>query len=363
MNARYAAGYLFYARESTLMAQPFDAGSLSLTGEAFPVVSDAQVDFSFSQMTFSVSDDVLVYQAGGGEAGSRLQWFDRNGKPLGILGDRITFFSLGLSPDGRRAAVSLIDPRAGAPDIWILEIDRGVRTRFTFDPGTDSFPIWTPDGNTVIFSSIHKGKKRLDLYRKSMTGSGEESLLFESNLDKYANQVTPDGRTLVFHTRGDPVTKNDVWTVPLQGGGAPTPILHSEFIEDSASLSPDARFIAYQSDESGRLEVYVTTFPAPSRKWQISTAGGEQVHWRRDGREIVYLAPDNRLMSVAVTITGNELQVGTAAPLFQVQPQRPGNVYAMTADASRFLVNTVVVDPNSQPLALVIPWTAVIPKR
>jgi hypothetical protein len=201
MNAGYAAGRLFYARESTLMVQPFDLRTLALTGEAVPAVSDVQVDFSFSQMTFSVSDDVLVYQAGGGEVGSRLQWFDRTGKPMATAGDRITFFSLGLSPDGRRAAVSLIDPRAGAPDIWILELDRGLRTRFTFDPGTDSFPVWTRDGNSVVFSSIHKGKKRLDLYRKSLTGPGEEALLFESNLDKYANDVTPDGRTLVFHTR------------------------------------------------------------------------------------------------------------------------------------------------------------------
>jgi Tol biopolymer transport system component len=363
MNAGYAAGRLFYARESTLMVQPFDLRTLALTGEAVPAVSDVQVDFSFSQMTFSVSDDVLVYQAGGGEVGSRLQWFDRTGKPMATAGDRITFFSLGLSPDGRRAAVSLIDPRAGAPDIWILELDRGLRTRFTFDPGTDSFPVWTRDGNSVVFSSIHKGKKRLDLYRKSLTGPGEEALLFESNLDKYANDVTPDGRTLVFHTRGDPVTKNDIWALPLQGGAAPAPILHSEFVEDSASLSPDGRFIAYQCDESGKLEVYVTTFPTPSRKWQVSTAGGEQAHWRRDGREIVYLAPDNHMMSVSVTLAGNDLQVGTATPLFSVQPQRPGNVYAVTGDAARFLVNTVVVDPNSQPLALVVPWTAALPKR
>ncbi len=363
-NARYAAGHLLYGREATLMAQPFDPGDLEFRGDPFLVADEVQVDFSYSQMTFSASENgVLIYQTGGAGAGSRLSWFDRSGKPAGVLGDQASYFDVALSPDGRRVAVFLIDPRAGAADIWIFDVARGLRTRFTFDPGPDNRPVWTADGKQVIFSSIRKGKGRLNLYRKSIAGSGEDELLLESDRDKFATQCSPDGRSLLFYTRGDPTTKTDIWVMPLSGGGEPTAILRSQFAEQFPALSPDGRFMAYESDESGRLEIYVSPFPVPSRKWQVSTAGGEKPHWRNDGKEIVYLAPDNKLMAVEVSTSGTDFQVGASATLFAIQPQRPGNVFDMSPDARRFLVNTSVVEQNSQPLTLVVPWTAAIEQK
>jgi len=360
-NALYAGGHLLYSRETTLMAQPFDLAKLEFGGDPFPVAEGVQVDFSFSQMTFSASENgVLVYQTGESSAGSRLSWFDRLGKPAGVLGDLASYIALGLSPDGRHVAVSLVDPRVGASDIWIYEVARGLRTRFTFDPGLDQLPIWTADGKQVIFSSLRKGRNRLNLYRKAFAGSGEDELLLESDRDKFAAQCSPDGRSLLFHTRGDPVTRTDIWVMPLSGDGEPTAILRTEFGEQFPALSPDGRFMAYESDESGRLEIYVSPFPIPSRKWQVSTAGGEKPHWRNDGKEIVYLAPDNKLMAVETTPSGTDFRVGATATLFAIQPQRPGNVFNMSPDARRFLVNTSVVEQNSQPLTLVVPWTAAI---
>jgi Tol biopolymer transport system component len=363
-NAVYASGHLLYGRETTLMAQPFDLRSLEFVGDPFPVADGIQVDFSFSQMTFSASENgVMVYQTGESSAGSRLSWFDRLGKPGGVLGDLGSYFGLGLSPDGRHVAVTLIDPRVGASDIWIYDVARGLRTRFTFDPGLDNNPIWTPDGREIIFCSLRKGKGRFNLYRKSFAGSGEDELFLDSERDKFPAQCTPDGKSLLFHTRGDPATRTDIWTVPLSGDGEPTAILRTEFGEQSPSLSPDGRFMAYESDESGRLEIYVSPFPVPSRKWQVSTAGGEKPHWRGDGREIVYLAPDNRLVAAEVTPSGTDFQVGATTPLFTIQPQRPGNVFQMSPDARRFLVNTSIVEQNTQPLTLVIPWTAAIGRK
>lgn len=305
----------------------------------------------------------MVYQTGQSEGGSRLSWFDRSGKPAGLLGDQASYFTLALSPDVRRAAVSVIDPRVGAPDIWIFDVMRGLRTRFTFDPGVDNFPIWTADGKEVIFSSIRKGKSRFNLYRKSITGSGEDQLLLETERDKFATHCSPDGRSLLFYTRGDPVTRTDIWVMPLSGDGKPTAILRTEFAEQSPALSPDGRYMVYESDESGRVEIYVSPFPVPSRKWQVSTAGGEKAHWRNDGKEIVYLAPDNKLMTVEVNPTAADFQVGRATALFAIQPQRPGNVYDMSPDARRFLVNASILEQNSQPLTLVVPWTAATRQR
>jgi eukaryotic-like serine/threonine-protein kinase len=242
-------------------------------------------------------------------------------------------------------------------------VARGLETRFTFDPGNDGNPTWTPDGSAVIFSSLRKGKKRLNIYRKSVAGSGQDELLLETERDKLPTQVTPDGKSLIYHTRGDPVTRTDIWMMPLQGGGEPEALLKSEFNETYGTVSPDGRFMAYESDESGRTEIYACTFPTPTRKWQISTAGGEKPHWRGDGREIVYLAADAHLTAVAVTPTAADLQVGGSTSLFIVRPQRPGNVYEMTSDGQRFLVNSTVVDANAQPLTLVVPWTAEIATR
>jgi Tol biopolymer transport system component len=315
-------------------------------------------------MTFSASESgVMVYQTGEAAGGSRLSWFDRSGKPLGVLGDQGSYFGFALAPDSRHVAVSMIDPKMGANDIWTFDLARGIRSRLTFDPGADTWPIWSRDGKEVIFSSIRKGKSRLNLYRKSMAGVGAEELLLESDLDKIPAQVSPDGRTLVFHTRGHPETRTDIWMIPYPGGGEATSILHSQFAEQSPALSPDGRWIAYDSDESGRLEIYVSPFPVPSRKWQISAAGGEKPRWRADGKEIVYLSSEHHLVAVAVSPSATDFQVGAAATLFQIAPQRPSNIFQMSPDARRFLVNMTVLSQQSQPLVLVDPWTSVLDKR
>ncbi len=356
-NVAYAQGYLLFVRQTTLMAQPFDAARLEMVGDAFPIAEQVQYEPGFTRGVFSVSENgVLAYQTGAVVSNSQFAWFDRSGKSLGMLGDQALYSLLRLSPDGKRAAVMIADAQTGRSDIWLYDVARGLRTPFTFDPGKGIAPfIWSPDGSHIVFTSNRKG--HFDLYQKAADGAGSEELLLESSLDKYPSSFFPDGRFLLYYTN-DPKTRTDLWVLPLSGDQKPFPFLPTEFIETNGQFSPDGRWIAYESDESRRREIYVAPFPGPGGKRQISTAGGSYPRWRGDGKEIFYLALDNKLMAAEVNGQGATLEVGAVRPLFEARPAGAGNVYDVTADGQRFLVNTAVEQKVSSPITLVINWTA-----
>ena len=356
-NAAYAQGYLLFLRERTLMAQGFDLKRLETTGDAFPIGEQVQTGRVLGTGIFSVSDEgVLVYQSGPGESGSELIWFDRTNKPVGKLGDLGPYNSLSLSPDGKSASVSVSD-QAGGNNIWLYEVARGLKTPFTFGPAQTRAQVWSPDGGTIFFMSNRKG--HFDLYRKASSGAGSEELLVESDVDKTPTSISADGRFLLYSTR-DPKTNGDVWVLPLDGGQKPFAFLQGEFNETNAQFSPDGRWVAYQSDESRRLEIYVTPFPGPSGKRQISTTGGRITKWR--GKEIFYLTLDNKLMVSEVKVYGDTLEIGGTRPLFEIRPGGPGNIYDVSADGQRFLVNMAAEQQITVPLTLVLNWTADLKK-
>jgi eukaryotic-like serine/threonine-protein kinase len=355
-HAVYASGQLLFLRETTLMAQPFDLQGLTLTGEAHPIAEQVTSDWAFSRGVFSASDNgLLIHQTGESYAGSQLTWFDRSGKERGVLGDKAVYQGFSLSPDLEKVAVSVSDPHVGAPDLWTYEVARGLRTRFTFDPGPDNLPIWSPDGSKVIFSSNRKGN--FDLYAKSYAGSAAEQPLFEAEQDQFAGNFSTDGRLLVYMNRAVPVTRDDIWVLPLSGERKPIPFLQTPFRERDPQFSPDGRWISYTSDESGRDEVYVAPFPGPGRKWQISSEGGIHPRWRMDGREIYYVTADNRLTAVEVHPEGTSFAVGAATPLFPIR-LRLGTIFNVTPDGQRFLVNNPIVVGQASPMTLVVNWTA-----
>jgi serine/threonine protein kinase/Tol biopolymer transport system component len=356
-NVAYARGHLLYLRERTLMAQPFDTRRLELTGEAFPLAERIQFDPSGSQGVFSASENgVLAYQAGE-ESGSRLTWFDRNGKLTGVLGDSARYTGVQISPDGKKVAATV--GIGGNQDIWIYDIARVLPTRFTFDPADERGAVWSPDNSRVVFSSSRKGN--LDLYQKAANGAVNEDVLLQSNADKTASSWSPDGRFLLFDTF-DPKTKYDVWVLPVPGVIAgdhkPFRFLQGEFNERYAQFSPDGRWIAYTSDESGRSEIFVTSFPGPGGKWQISREGGFLPRWRRDGKEIFYLY-GSQLIAADVNGRGSTFEVGAVRPLFDVRFLVTGGyAYDVSADAQRFLMNVLSGQNSSAPLTLVMNWTA-----
>ena len=356
-NVAYAQGYLLFLREGTLMAQAFDDRSLEMTGGAFPIAEQVQSEPSMARGAFAVSENgVLAYQTGSVRNGSELAWFDRNGKRLSVLGDLAIYDIPQLSPNGKRLTVAIVDPQNGNQDLWLYELARGLRTRLTVDPADERSPAWSPDGSRIVFSSNRKG--HVDLYQKATSGVGSEELLLESNLDKFATSWSPDGKSLLYDAV-DPKSRRDLWVLPMTGDRKPFPFLQTEFTEANGQFSPDGRWIAYSSDESGRSEIYVMPFPGTGGKWQISTSGGSHPKWRGDGREIFYLAPDNKLMAAEVNGQGPALEAGAVRPLFEVRPYlEVGGVYDLTSDGQRFLINTTVEQKVSAPITLVLNWTA-----
>ena len=237
----------------------------------------------------------------------------------------------------------------GNTDIWLLETRRGVFSRFTSDVADDVSPVWSPDGDRIVFSSNRKGVH--DLYQKSATAGGSEELLLSTAQTKIATDWSPDGRFVLFNSQ-DPKRGSDIWALPLDGSGKPFPVVQTNFDEQDAQFSPDGKWIAYQSDESGRVEIYVQPFPGPGNKWPISTNGGSQVRWRRDGKELFYVALDGRLMAVpSESRRTPDPEVGTPVTLFTprlggaVQQGDYRHQYMVSSDGQRFLVATVAEEP------------------
>jgi Tol biopolymer transport system component len=366
-NAQYALGYVLFMRDDTLMAQPFDADRLELTGEAVPVAQGLQIGGVTGRTgAFSVSQTgVLVYQAGSGDIRSQLIWFDRTGKQMATLGDQADHGGVELSPDGARAAVSILDPARRTRDLWLYDVARGLRTRFTFDPAEEGSAVWSPDGSRIGFNSARKGT--LALYVKAASGAGNEEPLLDDALNLIPTSWSSDGRSvLYFNTQGGSLSASDLRVLPLSGDRKAAVLLQTPFNEGNGRFSPDGRWTAYQSNESGRNEVYVAPFPGPGGKWQISTAGGSFPRWRRDGRELYYLAPDNNLMAASVSGDGAAFQVGVVRALFEVRvravPVGGGYPYDFSADGQRFLVNTLMQEAASAPITVVVNWTAALPK-
>ena len=353
----YSAGHLLFLRETTLMAQPLDLERLTLTGEAFPIVERIRV-LGAANFFAASEGGVLTYQTDAGIVGAvQLRWFDRGGKELGLLGERGEYFSVELSPDGTRAAINVRDRPRNTNDIWVYDIARGLRTRLTFDPGREGAAIWSPDGTRIAFDSDRAGSRRV--YWKSSSGVGAEEPIAGSESAQRAYSWSADGRYLLYQAQrgGAPL---QLWALPLADDQKPFPFLQTPFSTFRARFSPDGRWVAYTSSESGRQEVYVAPFPKAEGKWQVSTAGGSWSRWRRDGKELFYLAPDNTLMAAAVDGQGAAFQVGAVRPVFSAPVDIDNTFYAydVTADGQRFLVATVAETTMPSPITVVTNWAA-----
>jgi eukaryotic-like serine/threonine-protein kinase len=360
-NTAYVApGYLLFARDNTVMAQTFDASKLEVTGEPFPVIENVAFSSNTSYSHFSVSETGTLVFWKGNDLGRQLIWVDRSGKQIAAVGPPGTYNDVMLSPDGTRAAMQRID--GGNSDIWIMDLVRGAPLRFTFSPKSEDNPSWSPDGNNLIYTSTAEGKTAF--LRKNSSGNGTEEQLYQTDsaIDD-GTDWSSDGKNLLFETFGEK-TLGDIWVLPLGGGNA-YPLLNSEFAEFHARFSPDSRWIAYASTESGsRSEVYVQSFPPSGGKWQVSTSGGAQPRWRRDGKELYFIAPDKKLMAVDVKL-GATFEMGTPKPLFQTQVSsfETPNRYDVSADGQRFLINSAVQETSRAPLVVILNWAAGIKKQ
>jgi hypothetical protein len=363
-NALYAQGHVLFSQERTLMAIPFDAGRVSITGEAIPLAENVGTSGLNAVAAMSASaTGALVYRAGSAAIRSELTWLDRRGVRGQTLGEASDQMAVELSPDGKRLAVSFLDAAKETRDIWTYDLARGLRARFTFDPSDDIHTVWSADGSQVAFDSRRTG--RLALFLKPASGAGADTTLLESERDNlYPVSLSRDGRYLSYFTgNAASPTGNDIWVLPLTGDRKPIPFMQTQFNERYGRFSPDGRWIAYASGESGRDEVYVASFPpGPGGKWQVSSNGGAWPRWRGDGRELFFEDAEGMLVAAAVDGSGSAFVVGAVQPLF---PSRMRNAawggassynYDVTADGQQFLVNVTEDSQNDTPITLLLNW-------
>jgi serine/threonine protein kinase len=361
--AVYASGHLLFLRGQTLMAQPFNPSRLELSGEPVPVAEHVAISGATVRAMFSASNTgTLIYQSGDTSGGWNLVWWGRDGKQISSIPQSDRYFGPRLSPDGTKVAVEIFAGAQGIGDIWIFDLTRGTSTRLTFGPYSQGNPVWSADGKTIFYSS---GAGAPYIVAKAADGSTPERIVLESkDTREFPASCSPDGRYLVYERR---IPQNEtgfhLWALPLFGDGKPFPIVQSTFEERYPEVSPDGKWMAYQSNESGRWEIYITAFPGGGAKWQVSGVGGASAKWRKDSKEIFYLDLSDNLVAVDVNASGSSVQLGTPHTLFQaIGVQREYGPYEVSADGKRFLLNSGNLNKSSDPFTLVQNWPAELKK-
>jgi eukaryotic-like serine/threonine-protein kinase len=348
---------ILFQQGTTLMAQSFDLKERKPKGDPIPITDQvtAQIDYSGS---FGFSADANTLACVRGNLNSRFVWFDRTGRQVGSFGDPAMYQSLSLSPDGKRVVSDASPNRAaGSPtDLWIVESSSGMRSRFTFNPLGNLQPVWSPDITKIAFGSNPDGP--YNVFVKNASGTGKEQQLFKSDKWVFPVDWSMDGTYLLYELVSSD-SGYDLWAWPMSGNKATYPIATSQSSESQGKFSPDGQFVAYTSDETGRPEIYVQTFPDPSHgRWQISTAGAVMPRWSKDGKELFYLALDRKLM-VVDTSTG--FQSVTPQTLFANVPVRviasnQAAQYAVSENAQRFLILTPLEDRSHQSITIIANW-------
>jgi serine/threonine protein kinase len=361
-QAEYADGNLLFVRERALMAKPFDPDGLEFTGDAVPVAEGVLVVSGASMAAFSTSQTgILSYITGKADMQAELEWRDRSGKIEETFGDPSSYRSLVISPDDRMAAVLVVDMTIGTDDIWIFDLERNLRSRFTFDPAADFFPVWSPDTRGLYFASNRGGEQ--GIYRKDIAGAGNVELILRDDRNLSPSSVSPDGKWLLLSVAGEG-TGQDMSVVPLEGTAEIQPFRHTEFQEGAAVFSPDGRWVAYHSDESGEFEVYVTPFPGPGRRWQVSSASGAYPVWSGDGRQVIFSRMNGALISARVRAQGETFEVEGEDELFTAQPPEVGGPYfSISSDAERILVIPGTAQRADSLLHLLVNWPTALEAR
>jgi serine/threonine protein kinase len=360
-NIEYALGHLLFVRQSTLMAQPFDTVTHMFLGDAVPIAEQIQYSPPRGRGIFSSSrNGLLMFQTGDIQE-QQLAVFDRMGNRVSLMNEHGVGW-VRFSGQRKSIAFSRFDPQSRNRDIWVRDLARGISSRLTFDTSTELAPQWLSGDDSIVFSSNRNGA--LDLFIKNSNGASNEQLLLTSHLDKYTTDCSADGRMISFTTVGDPKTKWDLWLLPLDGDRQPVPFLRTEFSEGGGKFSPDMKWISYQSDESGRNEIYVRLIDGQGGKWQVSTNGGVGQSWSPDGKEIVYSSLDRKLMSAKVNGSGSTFLVDSVRVLFDYESRGiVGNIEDVSPDGRTFIARVTQLQQASPPITLVVNWDEELKRR
>ncbi len=355
-------GYLTFVRQGALLAQSFDFSRNQLVGNPVRIAEQVAANAGFWASYSLATNGVLILLEK--EIDRQLAWFNRAGKKLETVGRTGQYTIPKLSPDGKRLVIGRANPQTQSSDIYLFDLAGGASTPFTFDPSQDSYPIWSPDGSRIVWSSTREGIQ--NLFQKAASGTGQDETLLRSAYQKFPFDWSTDGR-FILYGEANPQTTFDIWVLPMEGERKPWPWLNTPAFEFSPKFSPDGKWIAYRSNESGRNEIYVQAFvpgaPASGGKRQLSTNGGTTPQWRRDGRELYYLSTDGKLMAVEI-MPGAELKAGTPKELFAPSGYRvyTDSGYTVTGDGQRFLFVTNAEDASVPPFTVVLNWMAEMKK-
>jgi Tol biopolymer transport system component len=378
-NAVYSSGYLLFLRGLMLMAQPFDTDKLQMSGDAVPIVEQVgYLNIDIRGYFSSSQNGVLAYDSprrSNVVSDTQLTWFDRSGKMSGTVGEPGGLAGAAISPNGNAVATSVLDPQSGLMDIWLLDLVRGTSSRFTLNSQNNFQPVWSPDNRQIVFYSTPGGMSTV--YRRALDRAGQDEILDQSTSIRSATDWSRDGRYVIEQTQGagDSQSGWDIWVRPMSSDGGEKksfPYLQTNANETNAKISPDGQWLAYQSDESRRSEIYVEKFPEHGGKRQVSNNGGSIPVWSRDGKELFYIDADGKM--TAVEVLGPKFDLGTHKSLFDVrtvanvfgQSNAPlrGTSYDVGKDG-RFLI-PVPVDragaSEASPLTVVLNWQAQLKK-
>jgi serine/threonine protein kinase len=344
-RGQYASGHLVFVRGGNLITQRFDEKKLRLAGDPVPIAEQVRGD-DRGAASFSLSGEGTLVFAGGQATALDLAWYDRSGKKGDTI-DSGTFQDAHISPDGKKVSAARADA-GGHLEIYIYDLVRGTKSQFSFSQSRDDDPIWSPDGNTIVFDSGRNGK--IDLYTRPANGAREEELLYHDDLDKYPSSWSSDGKYIAYEAVAN--GHFDVWVMPFFGDRKPYAFLHEKYNTRYPVFSPDAKWMAYTSFEAGHGQIYVVAFPKPGGKFLVGDGLGAV--WSRNGKEIFYLDDHSRMVSVDATAHGDSIELGRPQVLFPTQPVGPG-LFEASADGKRFLMMQAPVQ-NSSNLTLVVNW-------
>jgi serine/threonine protein kinase len=358
-------GFLLYTADGVLMARRFDVSRLKVIGDPVLLADDVLTSSpALGYAAFSATDSGLVAYESNVAGDRRLTWFTRTGQAIGTIGEPSKSLGYSLSPNGQRVAFDKFDRGTGVLNVWLADVTRATNEAFTSGGNNSLMPVWSPDGARLALSMSTTGPN--DLYEKAASSPGTEPRpLVKDAASKYATQWSKGG-LLVYQLQADR-TGWDIWTVPIEGDRKPSPYLETMSNEIQGQLSPDGRWMAYASDDSGRLEVYLQSVPAGDRI-PISSNGGSDPHWRRDGAELFYVAADHRLMAVKMTFPNSIPVPGVSVPLFATALTDPNPItypsqYDVSADGQRFLIKVPVEQSNSTAITVLINWPALLKNK
>jgi eukaryotic-like serine/threonine-protein kinase len=356
--ARAAGDYLFFAldRPARVMAVAFDQTTLQVRGRPFQAVPDENLDYVWmiGYPAISVSRNGTLTYVSGNSPQTQLTWVDRSGRPVQTVGEAAPYFDPALSADGEHLVVEKHDSSRGSGDVWTVDLARGAFSRLTSAPGFESEAVWSPDGRRVAYSS-DQGERPM-IYVKNASGTGTEEMLNSGGTRPFPTDWSRDGRYILFNARSGN-TRSDIWAYDFERRAA-APRLASPFNESGGVFSPDGKWLAFASDVSQDVQVYIQSVADATVQVQVSTRGGAQPQWRRDGRELYYVAPDNTVMAAAIEARAGTIRAAAPQPLFTAninQTSTLRNQYAASADGQRFLVLSLV-NRHALPIVVVLNW-------